>query len=188
MGGGPGAGRGRAEWAARRGGSGRRRGVGSGAGEGEGWCLPRPSPVLKPSRRPRSPAAPPVRAGFWGDSRAFPAVPAEERPRRRLPLCCASTGTRVLRPSSAQAAPHPHSLRARLRGPAWLDPPVRRTRWARRQSETLARRDGPRWPPWPPGLVSWRLGGAPGRIAPTSPHPHPPSPSHLSGLRKATAL
>lgn len=123
MGGGPGAGRGRAEWAARRGGSGRRRGVGSGAGEGEGWCLPRPSPVLKPSRRPRSPAAPPVRAGFWGDSRAFPAVPAEERPRRRLPLCCASTGTRVLRPSSAQAAPHPHSLRGRLRGPAWLDPP-----------------------------------------------------------------
>lgn len=85
MGGGPGAGRGRAEWAARRGGSGRRRGVGSGAGEGEGWCLPRPSPVLKPSRRPRSPAAPPVRAGFWGDSRGPSRGEAKET---ASPLLC----------------------------------------------------------------------------------------------------
>lgn len=85
MGGGPGAGRGRAEWAAWSGGAGRRRGVGPGAEGVQVWVSPAgPGPQTVPAApQPRLSQ----RAGFLGNYPKFPETPTGERPGETTTLC-----------------------------------------------------------------------------------------------------
>lgn len=188
MGGGPGAGRGRAKWAACSGGAGKRRGVGPGDREGKGCSLPQPSSVLAVLAAPQPRLA--RGAGFLGNHRVFPETPAGEGPVKRLSF----TGLPQGRGYRVWALPRPLSPPPR---PTWVwrqrpnvaGPPLRTTRGGAAPDSRHWRRGGGRrsqlWPrPHPPPAPrAWQSAGAPRAESRCTHLSHRPAtwPSRLPG-------